>query len=79
MMRNYFVLNNYKSYKIYVSTNLIFSLFHEKFRTNLILEPTLEGKNLAFRFRGFKGTYDLSVELEDGKIILVDDQFVLLD
>ena len=57
----------------------IFSLFHETFRTNLVLEPTLEGETLTFRFNGFKGTYDISVELEDGTMILVNDQFVLSD
>merc|ERR1712126_4142 len=47
------------------------SLFHETFRTNLVLEPTLEGENLVFGFNGFKGTYDVSIELEDGTMILV--------
>ena len=56
-----------------------YSLFHETFRTNLVLEPTLEGENLVFGFNGFKGTYDISVELEDGTVILVNDQFVLSD
>ena len=56
-----------------------YSLFHETFRTNLVLEPTLEGENLVFGFNGFKGTYDISVELEDGTMILINDQFVLSD
>ena len=54
-------------------------MFHETFRTNEILEPVLIGDELVFEFRGFKGTYNISVILEDGTNYLVEDQFTISD
>ena len=59
--------------------SLIYRLFHEEFRTNEILEPVVMGDDLVFEFRGFKGTYNISVILEDGTNHLVDDQFTISD
>ena len=52
-------------------------LFHEKFRTNQILEPVINGDELQFEFRGFKGTYEIVAILENGTHVLVTDQFTI--
>ena len=66
-----------------------FSLFHEKFRTNEIIEPKMwewkwngtgnvkNGNLLKYKFRGFRGTYTLTLILEDGTNVPIMDDYIL--
>lgn len=35
----------------------------------MVLEPAFVGNDLVFEFNGFKGSYDLSVELGNGTLV----------
>ena len=73
------IIYNFLIFIIIVDKFYIFyySLFHEKFRTNKIIDPQLDGTLLKYNLRGFRGTYNLTLILEDGTNIPIMDDYIL--
>ncbi len=46
---------------MYLIDTTLSRLFHETFQTHLILDPEVEGDEIVFRFRGFRGDYSLTL------------------
>ena len=66
------IILNYDDYVPY-----FYRLYHEEFRTNEVLSPIINGKDLVFEFRGFQGTYNISVILEDGTVLPITNDFTI--
>ena len=54
-----------------------YRLYHEEFRTNEVLSPIINGNDLVFEFRGFQGSYNISVMLENGTILPINKEFTI--
>jgi hypothetical protein len=48
-------------------------LFHETFQTHLTLDPEVEGDEIVFRFRGFRGDYTLTLLDTEGHHTILPD------
>ena len=55
-----------------------YRLYHEEFRTNEVLTPNYQNDDVVvFKFRGFKGTYNISAILEDGTVLPVTTKYMI--
>ena len=55
-----------------------YRLYHEEFRTNEVLTPNYQNDDVVvYKFRGFKGTYNISAILEDGTVLPVTTKYMI--
>ena len=55
-----------------------YRLYHEEFRTNEVLTPNYQNDDVVvFKFRGFKGTYNISAIFEDGTVLPITEVYTI--